>query len=165
MSGLSIPQGGSNPPMIVGGGSSVSGTVVSAVTGASTSTCRQTSSQTQRPQIAIRATNVHPHIKAAMEPYIKKLQGIKLNHMLNHVNLTIDDLPQLPSSVAVANGICYNYILLYCTDATCPRLDSHVNVSDISDEFATELITKLHPAITNFMANGAPRRTKRRRRT
>ena len=151
------------PPMVVGGGGG--GTVVSAVTGASTPTRRHGQAQTQRPQIAIRATNVHPHIKAAMEPYIRKIQGIKLTHMLNHVNLTIDDLPQLPPSVAVTNGVCYNYILGHCTNATCPRLDSHVNVSDISDEFATELITKLRPAITAFMTNGAPKRMKRKRRT
>ena len=146
-------------PSVVGGTNS-GATVVSGVTTGST---RRTQAS-QRPQIQIRQTNVHPAIKTSMEPYIKKMQSVKLIQMLNHVNLTVDDLPTLPAGVSGTNGICFNYILGSCPNPSCARIDGHVAATDIPDDFATELLQKLRPAITEFMTNGAPRRPKRRRR-
>jgi hypothetical protein len=146
-------------PSVVGGTNS-GATVVSGVTTGST---RRTQAS-QRPQIQIRQTNIHPAIKTSMEPYIKKLQSVKLIQMLNHVNLTVDDLPTLPAGVSGTNGICFNYILGSCPNPSCARIDGHVAATDIPDDFAAELLQKLRPAITEFMANGAPRRPKRRRR-
>ncbi len=57
-----------------------------------------------------------------------------------------------------------NYILGSCPNPSCARIDGHVAATDIPDDFATELLQKLRPAITEFMTNGAPRRPKRRRR-
>jgi hypothetical protein len=146
-------------PMIVGGQGG-SSTVISGVTTGS-ATRRTNTSTTQRAKLTLRQTNIHPTIKTAMEPYFKKVQGLKLTQMLNHVNLTIDDLPSLAQW---SSGLCYNFILGHCSMQNCPRADAHVNATDITDEFATELIQKLRPAITEFIANGAPRKPKRRRR-
>ena len=140
---------------VVGGSSGV--TVVSGVTTGSTKT------QKPKSQAKLRQTNIHPLIKTAMEPYFKKVQGIRLLQMLSHCNLTVDDLPSLQSSGA--SNLCYNFILGYCNNPTCTRLDGHVAATDISDEFATELLQKLRPAMNEFIANGAPRRPKRRRQT
>jgi hypothetical protein len=111
-----------------------------------------------RPPMQIRTTNIHPAIKTTMEPYIHQFQNVHLNKMLTHCRLTIDDLPTLPPAVSMGSGeICYNFILGKCTHSGCQHKDGHINVSDISDEFATELLSKLCPAITEFLANGVPR--------
>jgi len=151
------------PPTTVGGyGGS---TVISAVTAGSQATSRRGSQRgTQREQFKLRSTNVHPLIKTAMEPYVKKVQAIRLSQMLNHVNLRMDDLPTLPAGVGGSDGVCYNYMLGLCSFENCPRKDSHILGSEIPDEFATDLLAKLRPAITEFTANGAPTRPKRRRR-
>jgi hypothetical protein len=152
----STPDAGTTAvPTVVGGSSGA--TVISGVTAGSTKT------QKTKSQAKLRQTNIHPMIKTAMEPYFKKVQGIRLLQMLSHCNLTVDDLPSLPSSGA--SNLCYNFILGYCNNPTCTRLDGHVAATDISDEFATELLQKLRPAMNEFIANGAPRRPKRRRQT
>jgi hypothetical protein len=155
--------GAGAPPTTVGGyGGS---TVISAVTAGSQATSRRGSQRgTQREQFKLRSTNIHPLIKTAMEPYVKKVQAIRLSQMLNHVNLRMDDLPTLPAGVGGSDGVCYNYMLGLCSFENCPRKDSHIMGSEIPDEFATDLLAKLRPAITEFTANGAPTRPKRRRR-
>lgn len=121
-------------------------------------------SQGTRPPGQIRTTNIHPTIKTTMEPYIKKFQNVHLNKLLTFCRLTIDDLPTLPPTVSTGSGgICYNFILGKCTHAGCQHKDGHINASDISDDFAAELLTKLRPGITEFLANGAPRYRKRKR--
>ena len=147
-----------HPPLLIGGQGGA--TVVSGVTNSTTPTRKGT----QRPPVTIRATNVHPTIKTAMEPYIAKIQALKLSQMLGHVNLTIDDLPTLPASVNGAGSLCYSYVLGLCTHPACPHAEGHVKASDVTDEFATDLISKLRPAITEFMEKGAPKRPKRKRR-
>lgn len=136
--------------------------VVSGITAGSGST------RTQHQPVTIWPTNVHPTLKAAMEPYILKCKGVNLTQMLNHVNLTIDDLPKLAPEVSGENGVCYNFVLGRCTIDSCRHRDGHVNARDVTDEFATELLTLLRPAITEFTANGLPasarRRNRRRRR-
>ena len=134
------PQGGATP------------TVVSGLTTGST--------QAPKPPITIRATNIHPKIKAAMEPYIQKHRAVYLTAMLNHANITMDDLPR-PSPDSDNGSVCYNYILGRCAVDRCQH--EHVNATDISDEFASDLLSKLRPSITEFVANGLPPGTKRRR--
>ena len=94
-----------------------------------------------------------------MEQYIAKNKGVYLTAMLTHVNLTMDDLPQLESS---GGSVCYNYILGRCNVDQCQH--EHVHARDLSDEFVTELLTKLCPSIAEFTANGLPPGTRRRRR-
>ena len=133
--------------------------VVSGITSAA-------STRAQRPTapVSIRTTNVHPTIKATMEPYIAKCKGINLTALLNHVNSTIDDLPKLPPDVSGTNGICYNWVLGRCQLDNCRHLDGHVNARDVTDEFVSELLSKLRPGITEFMTNGVPQPTRRRNR-
>ncbi len=144
-------------PMVIG--TSGAATVVSGVTAGSTKTTK-TKAQTQ-----LRQTNIHPIIKTGMEPYFKKVQSIRLLQLLGHLNITVDDLPTLPSGVSGVSGLCYNFILGYCNNPACTRLDGHVAATDIPDEFATELMQKLRPAMAHFVANGAPPQRKRRRQT
>ena len=128
-------------------------TVVSGLTTGST--------RAPRPPITIRATNIHPKIKAAMEPYITKHKAVYLTAMLNHANITIDDLPKPALDHDSGNGICYNFILGRCAVDQCQH--EHVNAPDISDDFAADLLSKLRPSITEFVTNGLPPGTKRRR--
>ena len=166
--GLALPIGSAttthttqHPPSVVGGQGGA--TVVSGMTHSTSPMARKGGAQ-QAP-VKIRASNVHPTIKQAMEPYIAKIKALKLSQMLGHVNLTLDDLPTLPATVNGASSLCYSYVLGLCTHAACPHAEGHVKATDIPDEFATELIAKLRPAITDFMEKGAPKRPKRRRRT
>ena len=132
--------------------------VVSALT-----TGSATPSQSGRPPGQIRTTNIHPAIKAFMEPYIHKFQNVRLNQLLQFANLTVDDLPTLPPTVNTGtNGTCYNFVLGKCTLPSCQHKDGHVNATDVTDEFATAIITKLRPAVTKFLTNGAPKTRKRR---
>lgn len=136
--------------------------VVSGIT-----TAASTRTQRTPAPVAIRATNIHPTIKATMEPYIAKCKGINLTALLNQVNLTIDDLPKLSPEVSGTSGICYNWVLGRCQLENCRHLDGHVNARDVTDEFAADLLGKLRPGITEFMTNGLPqprRRNRRRRR-
>ncbi len=134
----------------------------SVVSGVTTGTA-QTRRTGQTPTVNLRTTDIHPAIHAVMGPYLQKIKSVKLTAMLNHVNLTMDDLPTLTPQVSGATGICYNYILGHCTHPDCRHKDGHVKATDVTDEFATDIITKLRPAITEFTATGAPRRKKRRR--
>lgn len=138
---IATPQGG-------GGAATV-------VSGLTTGTARA-----PRPPVVIRSTNIHPKIKLAMEAYIAKHKAVYLTAMLNHVNLTMDDLPK-PSQELDSGTVCYNFILGRCAVDRCQH--EHVNASEITDEFATDLLSKIRPSITEFMANGLPPGTKRRR--
>ena len=149
------------PAVVSGGGTQAS--VVSGVTLGSRNT-RNSQGQSQRPRISIRTTDIHPTIKAAMEPYIAKFQSIRLNQLLTKLNITVDDLPTLPAAVGGANGVCYNHILGFCTLDSCRHQDGHVKVEHVTDEFATDLIARLRPAITDFMTNGLPPRQRNRGR-
>lgn len=148
-------HGGTVPPVPTV--ATTGGATPTVVSGMTTGSTRQ-----QRPPIAIRATDIHPQLKAAMEAYIAKNKGVYLSTILSHVNLTLDDLPRLPTDVSGSNGICYNYILGRCAMGQCQH--EHVHARDVTDEFASELLSKLRPGITEFTANGLPPGTRRRRR-
>ena len=123
------------------------------------------SARSQRPAVTIRTNDIHPRIKTTMESYIAKNKGVWLSAILNHLNLTMEDLPRPATDVCGTNSICYNYILGRCHMDQCQH--EHLRAQDITDEFATELLTKLRPGITEFTTNGLPptaRRRQRRRR-
>ena len=145
---------------------SAPGPAPSVVSGITTAASARTPRTTA--PIAIRTTNVHPTIKATMEPYIAKCKGVNLTALLNHVNATIDDLPKLSPDVSGTNGICYNWVLGRCQLDNCRHQDGHVNARDVTDDFVSELLSKLRPGITEFMTNGVPqparKRNRRRRR-
>ena len=115
-----------------------------------------------RPPVTIRTTDIHPTIKTTMDPYIAKNKGVWLGAILTHVNLTMDDLPRLPPEVSGAGTICYNYILGHCKMDGCQH--EHVHVRDLTDDFVTDLLSKLRPGIAEFTTNGMPPGTRRRRR-
>lgn len=119
------------------------------------------STRALRAPITIRASNVHPKIKQVMEPYIQKHKAIYLTALLTHCNLTIDDLPRPSADTDGGTGICYNFILGRCPVDSCQHV--HVPAADITDEFATDLLSRLRPGITEFMTNGLPAGARRRR--
>lgn len=116
--------------------------------------------RTPRPPVTIRATDVHPRIKTVMEPCIAKNKGVWLGAMLNHLNITIDDLPRLPPDVSGAGSLCYNFILGHCKMEGCQH--EHAHARDLTDEFVTDLLAKLKPGIDEFTTNGLPPGTRRR---
>ena len=159
VSGARTVASGAPVQSVMTGQGGAAATVVSGITTGS--------SRTPRPPVSIRASNVHPTIKGVMEAYIQKNNGTYLNALLTHCNISLDDLPKLTPDLNGAHGICYNYVLGCCNMDGCQY--EHLNARDIPDDFATELINKLRPGITEFTANGVPdaarRRRRRRRRT
>jgi hypothetical protein len=104
--------------------------VVSALT-----TRSATPSQTGWPLGQIRTTNIHPAIKTFMEPYIHKIQNVRLNQLLQFANLTVNDLPTLSQTVNTGtNGICYNFVLGKCILPSCQHKDGQVNATDVTDK-------------------------------
>ena len=96
--------------------------------------------------IKICAANLHNIIKDLMEAHIHHCKGVSLGPIMEHLHMTIDDLPKLPGEQA----ICYNYILGRCVHTACRNRDGHLNASNIPDDFATTLVEKLCPAMAHF---------------
>ena len=86
-----------------------------------------------------------------MGPYIQKFHAVMLNRLLSHAGLTIDDLLTLPGS---EQKICYNYILGKCAHKGCLNKAGHIKVAKVTDDFATALVDKLSPAVSEFLQNG-----------
>lgn len=104
----------------------------------------------QRP-VRIRSTNVHPTIKAVMEPFITRCNGTLLGPMLERLNLTVQELPQVPGA-----RVCYNFVLGRCSQHGCRNKAGHLNISEIPDDFAQSLVDTLRPAVNHFMDVGPP---------
>ena len=119
--------------------------------------------RTPRPPTTIRTTDIHPKIKTVMEPCIAKNKGVWLGAMLTHLNLTIDDLPRLPPEVSGAGTLCYNFILGHCKMDSCQH--EHTHARNLTDEFGTDLLSKLKLGIDEFTTNGLPPGARRRRRS
>lgn len=129
--------------------------VVSGISNPSTTTTRQ------QAQVQIRAST-HPIIKAALAEYVKKFRSIRLTQLLTSLNLTLADLPTMPSMAASDTTLCYNYVLGRCVHSGCQH--KHAPVEEVTDDFATALVNLLKPAIQNFMTHGAPAQPRRKRR-
>jgi len=71
--------------------------------------------------------------------------------MLERLNITVADLPQIPG-----RRVCYNFVLGRCSQNGCRNRDGHVNVADLPEDFVTSLLDTLRPSITHFMSVGAP---------
>ena len=110
----------------------------------------------------IRETNIHPLIKTTMSDYIKKFRSVRLNQLLEHMGLTIADLPTLPVMATSTTSICYNFVLGKCVHSGC--LHKHVDAVDVTDDFAEKITSTLTPAIQSFLTNGAPNQPRRKRR-
>ncbi len=141
-----------NPPPIPQQVAATRGNTPTVVSGLTTTEPRTAT----RTPVKIRDTNIHPKIKALMEPYVQKFRGVLLTPLLAQVNLTLDDLLKLSPEVGGTNRICYNFILGRCTLDNCRHKDSHVNERNITDKFVREITTKLRPGVTEFLANGIP---------
>ena len=129
--------------------------VFSAISAGSISAAGQSTQQRSQ----IRATNIHPTIRAAMMAYVQKFRSIRLLQMLSSLNLTLDDLPNIPPTDGSTAAMCYNFVLGKCVHDGCQH--RHVPAADVPDDFATKMVEILAPAIANFMTNGAPQRPRR----
>ena len=136
------------PPMQSVQLGSVTPTVVS---GISANTGQRTAGGTNQRAVVIRSTNVHQAIKTVMEPFIARCNGTLLGPMLERLNITVADLPQIPG-----RRVCYNFVLGRCSQNGCRNRDGHVNVADLPEDFVTSLMDTLRPSITHFMSAGAP---------
>ena len=148
----SVAGSGQAPVQAVVAPGGATPTVVSGITTGST--------RAARPPVTIRTSDINPKIKAVMEPYIEKHKGVWLSALLTHCNITIEDLP-IPASMAAGHTVCYNFILGKCNVDNCQH--EHVHANEVTDDFAADLLAKLRPGITEFMANGLPPGTRRRR--
>lgn len=127
---------------------SVAPTVVS---GISANTGQRSAGGANQRAVQIRSSNVHQAIKAVMEPFITRCNGTLLGPMLERLNITVADLPQIPG-----RRVCYNFVLGRCSQNGCRNRDGHVNVADLPEDFVTSLLDTLRPSITHFMSVGAP---------
>jgi hypothetical protein len=153
------------PPVasISAGASLPTPSVFSALSTGSAAGTAPSAQQQQKPQM--QAINVHPTIQAVMPAYVQKFHSIRLLQMLTSLNLTLDDLPTLPTADSTPAPLCYNYVLGKCVHDRCQH--RHIPVAEITNDFATRIVTILTPAINNFMTNGAlqqPRRPTQKRR-
>ena len=87
-----------------------------------------------------------------MEPNIDQCKVVLLGPMMDHLGITIDNLPKLPGE----SRICYNYVLGKCMHQYCRNKQGHISMNDVTDEFANALIDKIRPAVQHFIANGPP---------
>ena len=106
-------------------------------------------SQQQR---GIRQSNVHPTIKALMEPFILRHGQLQLTRIMMVGGVTWPDMPRIERLVENGtNNLCYNYILGKCTSRYCThRRMGHINATDMTDEFTTKLCTTLRPGVDNM---------------
>ena len=112
--------------------------------------------------VLIRATNIHPKIKAALASYVQRFKSVRLTQLLTSLNLTLADLPTLPAFAASDTSLCYNFILGRCVHSGC--VHKHVPAADVTDEFADKIVTILAPAVQQFMTSGAPPQPRLKRR-
>ncbi len=87
-----------------------------------------------------------------MEPYIQKCKGVLLGQMMEHLGITIADLPKLPGKLA----LCYNYVLGRCILILCQNKEGHIDVSKVANNFAIALLDKICPAVQHFFSQGPP---------
>ena len=105
----------------------------------------------------IRQNNVHPVISTTMGPYIQKFKSVMLTRLAEFCGCAIADLPTLPEYVRDGtNTLCYNYVLGKCVHKGCRMKNGHAPATAVTAEFATALIARLQPGITEFMTNGPP---------
>ena len=72
-----------------------------------------------------------------------------LRKVLEPANLSLDDLPKIGSYVKQGrNTLCYNYVLGHCTTHFCNFKEGHAPATDITDEFARDMIAKLEGPLT-----------------
>ena len=128
-------------------------TTASRASSAATSTASSlTGASTQQQQRGIRQSNLHPTIKALMEPFINRHGQLQLTRIMMVGGVTWADMPKIERLVENGtNNLCYNYILGKCVSRYCNhRRAGHINATDVPDGFATTLCNTLRPGIDNM---------------
>lgn len=118
---------------------------------ASTLTGTATAASTQQSRL-IRQTNVHPMIKALMEPFILRHGQLQLTRVMMVAGIGWASMPKIDRFVVDGvNNLCYNYILGKCTSRYCThRTTGHIPATSVPDDFATKLCTVLKPGVDNM---------------
>jgi hypothetical protein len=102
----------------------------------------------ERP-VSIRQDDVHPMIRAMMEPYIRHFRSVQFRSLCRAAGLSEGDLPV--EAKYVKNGknlLCYSYVLGKCNGKYCGRAqDGHVPASTLSPGFVEQLCQKLRPGV------------------
>lgn len=119
---------------------------------AASTTSSLTGTGASQQQRGIRQSNVHPTIKALMEPFILRHGQLQLTRIMMVGGVTWPDMPRIERLVENGtNNLCYNYILGKCTSRYCThRRMGHINATDMTDEFTTKLCTTLRPGVDNM---------------
>ena len=100
-------------------------------------------------QSTIRQTNVHPTIKALLEPFIQRHRQLQLTRIMMVGGVTWPNMPKIDRLVENGiNNLCYNFALGKCTSRYCThRRLGHINADAVPDDFATTLCSLLRPGI------------------
>lgn len=119
---------------------------------ASTSSSLTGPTQQTPQQITIRQSNVHPTIKAMLEPFILRHRQLQLTRIMMVAGVTWTNMPKIERLIENGtNHLCYNYILGKCTSRYCThRRLGHISATDVPDDFASNLCSLLRPGVTNI---------------
>lgn len=112
---------------------------------------------TDRP-VAIRQSDVHPTIRTLMTPYISHFRSVQFRQLCKAAGISEGDLPTIARYLSNGrNGMCYSYVLGKCQGKICGRAqEGHVPASEITDDFANELCSKLAPGVERRLATEPP---------
>ncbi len=99
----------------------------------------------------VRETDINPQIKALMKGHLMKNAFVMLRQVLDHLGMTIDELPKLPAYVKEGkNTLCYNYILGHCTSKFCAFQAGHAPATALTEDFVRNLCQKLEGPVQAF---------------
>lgn len=102
-------------------------------------------------------SHIHPSIRAALKEYHEKFAGrVMIQRLLDHANITLQDLPfltPLVDSQSGKNWLCYNHCLGICQhgrQCLFRRRNGHVDGAALPQDFVRTLLDKLKPGV-DFM--------------
>jgi len=115
---------------------------------AASTTSSLTAASTQ--QRGIRQTNVHPTIKALLEPFILRHGQLQLTRIMMVAGVTWPEMPKIERLVENGtNNLCYNYVLGKCTSRYCTKRRAG-HITEVPDGFATSVCNTLRPGVVNM---------------
>ena len=143
--GTATAASGPAVPRSIGGGSGAASVAGTTTTGASSLT-----GATQRP-VAVRQTNIHSKIKAAMGPFVTRVGRLQISRIMALSGVTWNDMPTLPAYMdGTTNKLCYNFVLGKCNPRYCTHRTGHAPSTDITDEFADSLCSLLASGLADM---------------
>jgi hypothetical protein len=113
--------------------------------------------------------HVHPIIKKAMAPVMKKFNGkITILEMMDAAKVGWKDMPMLEQCKNKVTGyceVCWNYLCGKCRFGNkCDFGANHLPADEVPDDFATEVVRVLSPGLKELMKDDYDREQYKRQR-